>query len=77
VEQLSMMDKIKALQAILQAEKQTEENRGVKVTAGGMMEIQEIILNPELSWDENAKLVKQCANQALRRVQMEAAKKMR
>ncbi len=72
-----MMDKIKALQAILQAEKQEVEERGVKVTAGGMMEIKDITLNPDLSLEDNAQLVKKCANQALRQVQMSAAKKIR
>jgi DNA-binding protein YbaB len=61
--------------ALLQ-EKFEIEREGIKVVINGKMEVEEIRLNPELNKEEQEKIVKDCINEAMRKIQMSAAKKM-
>ena len=77
-----MFDKLKQLQKInelknsLAQEKAEQEIQGVKVVANGKMQIEEICLNPELGSEDQARILKDCINQAMSKVQMIAARKM-
>lgn len=73
---LKQLGKLKQMKEILEKEKGTEEVKGVKITINGKMEVEEVILNPELSSDEQAAAVKQCFNQVVKKVQQKAAGKM-
>ena len=77
-----MFDKLKQLQKInelknsLAQEKAEQEIQGVKVVVNGKMEIEDIQLNSELSEQDQARVLKDCINQAMQKVQMIAAQKM-
>ena len=75
-DKLQQLQKINELKNSLAQEKAEQEIQGVKVVVNGKMEIEEIQLNPELSSDEQARIIKDCANQAMQKVQMIAAQKM-
>jgi len=75
-DKLKELNKIRELKKVLENERKQAEINGIKVTVNGKMEVEDIQLNPELSSEEQAKLVKECINKAMREMQMEAAKKM-
>jgi DNA-binding protein YbaB len=75
-DKLKQLKQLKDLQDALSSEKVENENRGVKVTINGKMEIEQIQLNPELQKEEQEKALKDCINEAMRKVQMIAAQKM-
>jgi DNA-binding protein YbaB len=75
-EKLKKLKEIKNLQDKLKEEKAEVEKSGIRVIVNGKMEIEEIQLNPEISKEEQEKIVKECLNEALKKVQMAAAKKM-
>jgi DNA-binding protein YbaB len=66
----------KTMQNALAQETITEERNGVKISLNGNMEITELILNPDLSTDEQTRVVKSCFNDALKKTQRLMAKKM-
>jgi DNA-binding protein YbaB len=66
----------KTMQNALAQETVTEERNGVKISLNGNMEITELILNPDLSTDEQTRAVKSCFNDALKKTQRLMAKKM-
>ena len=75
-DKLKQLNDLKKMKGVLEKERQTIEREGVKVTVNGKMEIEEVILNPELDVEKQASLVKDCFNEAMKAIQMEAAKKM-
>lgn len=76
-DKLKQMNKLRELQRQLKEEKAEVEKDGVKVIANGKMEIEEIVLNPELDNKRQEKAVRNAVNDALRKVQISAAKKMK
>lgn len=66
----------KTMQNALAQENITEEKNGVKITLNGNMEITELVLNPNLSTDEQSRAIKSCFNDALKKTQRLMAKKM-
>lgn len=75
-DQLKQLKKLKELQDSLSQEKVEIEKNGVKVVINGKMEVQEIQLNPELSKEEQENVLKDCINEAMKKIQMIAAQKM-
>jgi DNA-binding protein YbaB len=75
-DKLKQLKQLKDLQAALSLEKVENENRGVKVIVNGKMEIEQIQLNPELQKEDQEKVLKDCINEAMRKIQMIAAQKM-
>jgi DNA-binding protein YbaB len=75
-DKLQQLQKINELKNSLAQEKAEQEIQGVKVVVNGKMEIEEIQLNPDLSTEEQARILKDCVNQAMQKVQMIAARKM-
>lgn len=67
---------MKDLQEKLSHERATIEKEGIKVTVNGKMEVEEIILNPSLDPASQQEAVKDCLNEALKKVQMAAAQQM-
>lgn len=76
LKQLGQLAQLKKIGDSLQKEKREVEKEGIRVVVNGKMEIEEIKLNPELSIEQQEKLVKDCINEAMRQIQMEAAQKM-
>lgn len=75
-EKLKELKKLKELQGQLEQEKEEAEKNGVKVVVNGRMEIEEVVLSEELSKKEQEETVKDCANEAMKKMQAIAAKKM-
>ena len=75
-DKLQQLQKINELKNSLAHERAEQEIQGVKVVVNGKMEIEEIQLNSELSAEDQAKILKDCINQAMSKVQMIAAQKM-
>ena len=75
-EKLKQLKELKALQDKLAEEKVEVEKSGIKVVVNGKMEIEKVQLNPELSKEDQERIVKDCFNEAMREIQMTAAKKM-
>ncbi|MBU1290013.1 YbaB/EbfC family nucleoid-associated protein [Patescibacteria group bacterium] len=75
-EKLKELKKLKELQGELGKEKAEAEKNGVKVVVNGKMEIEEVVLNGELNKESQEEAVKNCANEAMKKIQMLAARKM-
>jgi DNA-binding protein YbaB len=75
-DQVKQLKQMKDLQDKISKEKATAEKDGIKVTVNGKMEIEEIILNPSLSPQDQQKAVKDCVNEAMKKVQMDAARQL-
>ncbi|MEA2113454.1 MAG: YbaB/EbfC family nucleoid-associated protein [Patescibacteria group bacterium] len=75
-DKLKQLKQLKELQGQLGQEKAECEKNGVKAVVNGKMEIEEIILNEELSKEDQEKTVKDCVNDAMKKMQMLAAQKM-
>ena len=77
-----MFDKLKQLQQLKELrdsvaqEKEEVERKGIKVIINGKMEIEEIHLNSDLSKEEQEEVLKECVNEAMKKIQMVLAKKM-
>ena len=77
-----MFDKLKQLQQLKELrdsvaqEKEEVERKGIKVIINGKMEIEEIHLNSDLSKEEQEEVLKECVNEAVKKIQMVLAKKM-
>lgn len=75
-DKLKDLKKLKELQGELGKERAEVEKNGVRVVVSGKMEIEEVVLNTELSKEEQERAVKDCANEAMKKIQMLAAQKM-
>ncbi len=77
-----VFDKIKQLNQIREIQKDLEketievEKEGIKIILNGKMEIEEVFLNQELPKDKQEALIKDCHNEAIKKVQIILAKKM-
>lgn len=68
--------KMKEIKNSLSQEKEEFEKNGVKVVVTGEMLVESIEISPEVSLEDAQKLVKEAVNQAFKRVQQKAAKKI-
>ena len=67
---------LKKLQDSFKKEKITFEDRGVSVTMNGNFEVEEIILNSELSLQDQQTVLKKCLNKVREDIQKNLAQKM-
>jgi len=75
-DKLKQLKKLKDLQKSLGREKTDVEKNGIKVTINGNIEIESITLNPELDFSRQERVLKDCINDAVRKIQFTVAKKM-
>jgi DNA-binding protein YbaB len=75
-EKLEQLKKLKDLQDSLSQEKTEIEKKGIKVVVNGKMEVEQIQLNLELSKEEQEKILRDCINEAVKKIQIIAAQKM-
>lgn len=68
--------KLKQMEGELAKERATVKRDGINVTVTGKMEVEEIKLNSEKPAKDQEEAVKDCINEAMKKMQMEAAKKM-
>jgi DNA-binding protein YbaB len=75
-DKLSQIKKLKEMESALSKEEATIEKDGISVTVNGKMEVKKVKLNSEMSLDKQEETVKDCFNQAMRKIQIEAAQKL-
>lgn len=75
-DQFKQLKQLKEIQDKLSQEKVEVEKEGVRLVMNGKMEVEEISLNPEMSAEKQGKIVKECFNDAIKKIQMLAAQKM-
>ncbi|MBI2113201.1 MAG: YbaB/EbfC family nucleoid-associated protein [Candidatus Wildermuthbacteria bacterium] len=75
-EQLKQFKQLKDLQDKLAKERIEVEKDGIKVVMNGKMEVQEIILNLQLDNKEQERTLKDCFNEAVKKMQMAVARSM-
>lgn len=64
------LKELKELNDLLSKEKTTIEKDGIKIVVNGKMEIEELVLNPNLEINKQQKILKECLNDALRKIQI-------
>jgi DNA-binding protein YbaB len=75
-EKLKQLKKLKDIQKSLGREKMDVERDGVKVTINGNIEIESISLNPDLDVSRQERVLKDCINDAVKKIQFVVAQKM-
>ncbi len=75
-DKLKQLKQFKDLQDSLSQEKAEVEKEGIRVVVNGKMEIEEVKLNPELSKEEQEKILVDCINEAMKKIKIMAAQKM-
>lgn len=73
---LKNFGKLKELHDKLSNEKIVIERDGIKLVMNGKMEIEDLVLNPELPVVKQQQILKQCFNTAVREIQMALFKKI-
>jgi len=73
---LKKLAELKKMQDSFKKERATTEKRGVSITINGNLEVEEIKLNPELSIDEQQKVLKEVINEAKENMQKNLAKSL-
>ena len=75
-DKLKQFQKLNELKKILEQEKIEIEEQGVKVVMNGKMEVESIQLNSDLNIEQQEQAIKQCFNEAVKKIQITAAQKM-
>ena len=75
-DKFKQLAQLKGLQDEIAKEKFEAEIDGIKVAVNGAMAIEDVVLNPSLSIEKQSEAVKKCANEALKKAQVGAAKKL-
>ena len=75
-DKLKQIKQLKELRDSLSQEREEIEKEGIKVIINGKMEIEDIQLNPDLSIEEQEKILKGCINEAVKKIQMVLTSKM-
>ncbi len=73
---LKQINKLRKLQKELGREKMDVEKNGVVVTINGNIEIVNIKLNPNLDTSGQEKAIRDCVNDAVKKIQYVAAQRM-
>ena len=73
---LKKIQQLKALKESLEKERVEIEKEGVKVVMNGKMEIEEVKLNPELDYDRQGEILRDCFNEGVKRIHSIATQKM-
>jgi len=77
-----MLDKFKQIKQLRDIQKELSkemaesEKNGCKVVVNGSMQVENITLNPELSQQDQEQMVKECTNDAMKKLQAIMASKM-
>ena len=75
-DKLKQIKQLKELRDSLSQEKEEVEKEGIKVIINGKMEIEDIQLNSDLSKEEQEKILKECINEAVKKIQVVLTSKM-
>lgn len=72
-DKLKQIKQLRSLQNELSKEKTIVEKDGINVRINGKMEVEYIGLNPELSKERQEKVLKDCINDAMKKMQVKMA----
>lgn len=75
-DKLKQIKQLKELRDSLAQEKEEVEKKGIKVIINGKLEIEGIQLNPDLTQEEQEMILKECINEAVKKIQMVLTSKM-
>jgi DNA-binding protein YbaB len=75
-DKIKKLKQLKDLQSALGKERMDVEKNGVTVTINGKIEFENIRLNPELDQDKQEKAVRDCVNEAVKKIQFKVAQRM-
>ncbi len=75
-DKFKQLAQLKSLQNEIAKEKFEAEIDGVKVVVNGAMAVEDVILNPAIAVEKQSEIVKNCINEALKKAQVGAAKKL-
>ena len=75
-DKLKQIKQLKELRDSLSQEREEIEKEGIKVIINGKMEIEDIQLNSDLSKEEQEKILKECINEAVKKIQAVLTSKM-
>lgn len=70
------IQQLKEIKDSLEGEKIEVEKEGIKVIVNGKMEVEEVKLNPSLSLEDQERIIKDCINESVKKIQMIVAQKM-
>ena len=73
---LKQLKKLKELRDSLGKERIEIEKEGIKIVINGKMEMEEVKLNSELDIEQQQRIIKDCFNEAVGKIQRIAAEKM-
>ena len=76
-EKLKQFKKIKELQDTIKQEKAEVEKEGIRIVLNGNLELEDVVLNPELPKEQQEKLLKECFNQGIKEIQLSMARKFK
>jgi DNA-binding protein YbaB len=74
-DKLKQIAQMKGLQDAIHKEIVEVEKEGVKVSLRGDFSVEQIILNPDLSKDRQEQVLKDCLNDAVKKIQLLAVQK--
>jgi len=74
-DKFKQLKNLKDMQEVMGREIITISKQGVEITVNGKFEVQSISLNPKLREKEQEILLKQCFNEAVKKLQMNMAQK--
>lgn len=75
-EKFKQLKQLKDLQDKLSQEKEEVEKNGIKIVINGKLEVESIQLNSALEKEKQEKLVKECFNDVIKKIQFKLATKM-
>jgi len=75
-DKLKQLKKLKELHNQLKKETMEIEKEGIKVTINGNIQIIDIKLNPSLEMNRQEKILRECINEAVKKIQFAMAQKM-
>lgn len=75
-DKLKQLGKLKELQNILGEVKAEVEKEGVKIVLTGKLEVESVVLNPSLDKEKQEKVLKECFNEAIKKINLQIAQKM-
>ncbi len=75
-EKLKQLSEMRKIQEQLSKERVEVEKEGIRVVLNGRMEVEEVVLNAEMPREREEKILKDCLNEASKKIQLLLAKKI-
>lgn len=74
-DKIKQLMQLKGLQDAIKKEKFEVEKEGIKIVINGGFNVEEIILNPDLDKEQQERILKECFNEAAKKVQVSMLQK--